>query len=116
MQRSFGVVNKWARWPDLLYGNTFFKKACSVIHEEDTFSDYCLETGEKLDLPSFKPEQILALEALVSLMGGPTRIDPLLPEYEGTGARYLMYIIRDALIFLGLMPQATEEARNRVLQ
>ena len=104
MIKDFAVIHKWASWPAILDDQAFIKKAKEIIEEKasDDFYDYLLTAAEKLVLDD--PAHLVKVECLIKHLGGTGAIDPHHSDGDSSVGTFMMFILKDALQFAGLVP------------
>jgi hypothetical protein len=103
MQKNYNIVNRWAAWPEILSDKDFIKRAMAKIEEVvDDFGEYILEKVENFALDD--PAIVMQLEVLLHHLGGPDLTDPHNDDTDSSVGTFLMFAVRDALIYCGLLP------------
>jgi hypothetical protein len=104
MIKDFAVIHKWASWPAIFDDQAFIKKAQEIVEEKasDDFYDYLLTSAEKLVLDD--PAHLAKVECLIKHLGGSAAIDPHHADGDSSVGTFMMFILKDALQFAGLLP------------
>lgn len=104
MQKNFSIVHKWASWPDIFNDTSFMKKAVKIV--EDIAEELDTYLPEKVDTLIFDDIAHLAkLECLLEHLGGEDYVDPHHEETDSSVGTFIMFVLRDALEYAGLLPQ-----------
>ena len=94
----------WAQWPAIFNDADFMTHACESIESE--ISDFY---GYLTSKPSqFKFDDLtilLQIECLIKHLGGPSQVNPSADDNDSSVSTFIMFVLRDALEFAGLMPE-----------
>lgn len=104
-QKNFSNINKWCRWPEMFHASDdyFFNKASQAIEVDvEDFDNFLLKKAEEFNLEQMSSEQMARLECLVELIGGEAKCDPECDDVDSSICQFIMFIMKDALQFLGL--------------
>jgi len=111
--KDFAVVHQWASWPQILDDTAFIKKAKDVIEEQqDDFYDYLQINTKKLLLDD--PAHLAKVECLLNHLGGPSMIDPHHSDGDSSVGTFMMFIMKDALQYAGLLPEKSRRPGKEI--
>jgi hypothetical protein len=105
LHKSFTKINKWCKWPESYYmqDHAFFLKAAPAIEDEvDDFENYLTKQAQEFGLESITGEKLARLECLLLQMGV-ARCRPDCSESDFGLGQFLMFVVRNAFDYLGLL-------------
>ena len=79
-------------------------KACETIESEiSELHTYLMNKSDKFIFDDL--EHLLRAECLIKHLGGPTNVDPSADACDSSVSTFIMFVLRDALEYAGLMPE-----------
>jgi hypothetical protein len=103
MLRGFADKNAWAQWPQIFNDKAFMTKACETIEGEVTELHVYL-TSKSKEFVFDDLEHMARMECLVQHLGGTSQVDPSAEACDSSVSTFVMFVLRDALEFSGLLP------------
>ena len=96
--------NAWSQWPAIFNDAEFMTKACETIEEEiGELHTYLVNGSQKFTFDDL--EHLVKIECLIQHLGGPINVDPSAEACDSSVSTFVMFVLRDALEYAGLMPE-----------